>query len=254
MSGHGVVRRRASGRAAVVALLVGAAPLGAQDVQFGLRLDSRSSLQWDGSALYTEGSRRAVTRTTAGRIREVWPGPRRGLFAVHTDRGLGLMLGRDAQILGIPQPPGVILRSSRPEAFWAGYTLGRTSHVREWWASGHGRELLRIDGRLVDFDVSADGVVAVLLEPDAVWLAGESPRPRPVPRPPALRSAAIRVFLTKDHAELALLARGQLCRAPTAGPWRWWCEGYDPARHAIVRHVWNGRPAVEARFGAPPER
>jgi hypothetical protein len=235
-------------------------PLGAETaatIQYGIRLDPGSSIQWSGSTILASSDRVGVTRATAGNIYEVWEGPSRGMFAVYSQRGLGLLLGRDVEILASVQPPGSILRSPRHDSVFIGFTDregGRELvRIREWRRDGQGRDLVSTPGRLLDFDVSTDRVIAILTAGPTLTLAGvgTSLRPMALAQPPPASPA--RVFLSLDASALDLVYERSLCSIAVTEK-AWHCAAFDPNSQAIVRDVSSGRAAAEAKLGTDNRR
>lgn len=224
---------------------------GAGQVQYGLRLSSVVSMQWLGTDLYLESERRSVARLSSGRILEAWPGPARGTFMIHSERGLGILLGSDLVIAAEPKPQDALLRSSRPDVLWTGFTVrtpgGPRMRIQEWRAGGLGRELVNVPGELTDFDLSKDGALVILPAHGSPLYIDQAGRSITLTVPPNVGSPE-RVMLTLDGREVALVSTGQLCRTSIAGSGSWKCNAFDPATHAVVRHAYSGRPKLEPRF------
>ncbi len=220
-----------------------------QQIQYGIRVNSMESMQWSGSTIYVEGSRRGVMKTTSGTIHQIWPGPAPGSYAIHSAKGVGVLAGQDAMILARVGAANAIFRSSRPDAIWIASwdaAAGKTQ-IAEWHGPQAGRVLVEVPARLTDFDVSGNGTLALLQSDGSIHLsAGQADR-KPVPHP--LEDAPLRVFLNSDLSEIAVLGRSRLCRFGVATK-KWACSPFDPATQAVVRHAWSGRPALEEKFGA----
>ena len=117
----------------LIAFGMGFASRLAAQVQLGLRLDSKSSIQWSGPTIYLEADERATIRTSVAEIYDVWPAPVRGVFGVSTSDGLGLLLGRDVSVGGYLLDSRAIVRSSRPDVLFAAVRSSgaRQSHEPE---------------------------------------------------------------------------------------------------------------------------
>ena len=219
--------------------------------QYGIRLDSQSSLQWTGSTIFAFQDRIGVTRVTSGDVYEVWEGPSRGMFAVYCRRGLGLLLGRDVAILATVQPTGAILRSPRYDSVFIGFTDregGREIvRIREWRRDGQGRDLVSMPGHLVDFDVSSDRVIGIVTAGPSLTLAGvgASLRALALPTPPP--ASPTRIFFARDAAALDLVYEKSLCSLNVADA-AWRCMPFDSSTQAVVRDVSTGRAAAEPKL------
>jgi hypothetical protein len=226
-------------------------------IQYGIRLDSRSSIQWSGSTIFASSDRVGVTRATGGNIYDVWEGPSRGMFAVYCERGLGLLLGRDVEVLASVQPSGSILRSPRHDSVFIGFTdreNGReVARIREWRRDGQGRDLVSTAGHLLDFDVSSDRVIAILTVGPSLTLAGLGNllRPMALPQPPP--ASPVRIFVARDAAELDLLYPKSLCSLSVADA-AWRCTPFDSTTQAVVRDVSTGRAAAEPKLSTDTRR
>jgi hypothetical protein len=241
----------------LVVLLLGAGGSAtAQQLQLGLRLDSRSAMQWTGDTLLVKGAVQSFTRLPVGRIEEVWVGPRPGTFGVVSPEGVAMLLGTTTVPGGIVVESGELLRSSRPDVVWACVSLGVTPRRRivEVRRGRHVRDLITFDQTVTDFDVDVAGRVAALLADGRLVLAW-GPATRQEVSAPALRQAlggleARRVFLDASGRELAVYAGAVRARLDiTRGTWS--AAPFDPTRGALVRHAVSRRMRVEERWRLP---
>lgn len=222
------------------------------EVQQGLRLDGKSVIQWRGSALYVEGDQHGSLSTDAGRIFAVWPGPVTGTLAIHSEKGIGLLIGQTVQTLFALAVNGALVRAPRHDVVWIGNTdqlpEGPRARVRELRGSSFGRTVLDVPGDLKDFDVSALGAVAYLLADGTVHAAvGDGTGDIVVPSEKR-QVRPLRVFLARDQSELALLFSDALCRVSVTTR-EWKCEAFDPGRQAVIRQAWDGRLLLEPLLG-----
>lgn len=228
----------------LAALLLGAAPLHAQ-VQLGLRLDPVSSMQWSGARLYVEGQQRTLLTTTAGAIRDVWPGPRRGAFAVYTAQGVGVLLGQDVVLGGRLSDTTALVRSSRYDAMWILRRRGESATIRQRLVGGAERDLLTARG-VVDFDVDAKGRLVLLVKGDSLAFVPDAGTRLAVALPKPL-ARATRVFVDAELAEVDVYAKGRVGRYHVdAG--RWTFEPFSEEKEALVRQAYTRRMAIEPKF------
>jgi hypothetical protein len=231
--------------AALFAVL-GFAPIAAGQVQLGLRLDARTSMQWSGETLYLQAERRSTVRTHAGEILEVWPGPVAGSFGVSTAQGVGILLGCDAVVGARVGAPGDLVRSSRYDALWLLRRSGRGSEIVEFHSPSAGRVLLRTDTPLQDFDVDVRGrLVALGADGVLTYTIGEGRSAR-IPAPVPV-SRGSRVFVDAKSSEIVLYSPGRLARFSVADG-EWQVSELSEATHALVRDAYTRRMLVELRL------
>jgi hypothetical protein len=232
----------------LLGVLFGCVSASGVPIQYGIRVNHATSIQWFGDRIYFEGGRRGVTQTAAGSIHEVWPGPVPGAFAIYADQGIGVLAGRGAVLLSKPTRPDAILRSCDPQTLWMAHydsSIQRTILSR-WPSQRRAVAVLEIRAHLRDFDVAFNGTIAFLADDGSAFLARSPAEVVSIPAPTT--EQPIRIFLTYDLSELALLSEQHLCRLATATK-EWHCEPFDPLSQAVVRHAWSGRPALEDRLG-----
>ncbi len=258
MTTFAVVRRAF---AIVVAAVIARTPLPAQssEPQHGLRMDSRSSLQWRANRIFVESDSYSVTQTSVDSIYDIWPGPGRGLFAATTSRGLGLLIGRDVIPTGEVLERGAILRSSRPEALWACVSDPesrlRHSRILELRSARHARVLVRSAVPIRDFDVDVAGRIAYLRVDGRVWLAaggdgsGRELAKAGIDSVLAGRTPR-RVYLDASGHELAIYADGVLARLDLVNR-RWSTVPFNTNTQALVRHALSRRIRIEPRLSPP---
>ena len=239
-----------------IATLLGiawSAPLRAQEPQYGLRLDARSSMQWSADTLMLQGKTGSFQRLPVDSIYDVWLGPTRGAFVVVSRKGLGLLIGPSITPSALPFEAGALLRSSRPEVVVACVSgnEGR-AHRRfiEWRSGGMQRELLEAPDEVVDFDVDVPGRL-VMLTRDRRIIATDGQRFSVVKLNAAgapLSGVPLRrVFLDAAGSEIAVLTDRALFRLNTqAGTWT--SVPLNPRVDALVRHGASRRMRVEPRF------
>lgn len=230
--------------AAAALLLVAARPAAAQ-LQLGLRMDPVSSMQWAGARLWVEGQQRTALATTAGAIRDVWPGPRRGAFGVYTERGVGVLLGQDVVLGGLLPAATSVVRSSRYDAMWVLRRSGEQATIRQRLAGGAERDLATERG-VVDFDVDVKGRLVLLVKGDTLALRPDGAARLAVPLPKSM-AGATRVFVDAESEEIAVYAKGRLGRLDVVrGAWTF--EPVSEEKEALVRQAWSRRMMVEPRF------
>ena len=217
-------------------------------VQFGLRLNSVSSMQWQGGTVYLEGpDGRTKLKTSAKQILEIWPGPKPGLFGVLTTNGVGILLGSDIVGNGWVGAPRATIRSSRTNTLWSAYREGNTTVFLEWVSEAANRVLLKIDSAIVDFDVDRSGRLLYLTNAGGLEFAWGAHDTLSLAIPARCRRAPIeRVFLSADSEEADVYGSGTLCRY-VLDERRWTDQPVDPATQALVRHAATRRIAVEPR-------
>lgn len=231
---------------AVLAALADLAEPAEPATRMGLRLDAATSIQWEGSTLFLDHEMTQVFRTTAGQIRDVWLGPAPGTFVVNSERGLGLLLGMDVLPVLSPDSSDTLLRSNREDVLWAATRLGAEAraHTFVYAVAGRAgeRAALDIPGRLLDFDVSDNGVLAYV-DSEARIVVRDSGRQAEVPIP-AVAGRPSRIFISRDNSRVWTLIGSALCAVGAASP-VWDCVHVDSSRQAIVRRVRDGGVQVE---------
>lgn len=237
---------------AMLAALVGATTANAQRVQLGLRFDLATSMQWSGNDLFIEGDSLAIVKLSVGEIREVFVGPAPGVFAVWSDEGIGLLLGKDVIPGGHLVSETALVRSSRTDILWAGLTDEHDGtpviRIVEWRADRTGRDVLRVPGTLKDFDVDERGVIAYLLADGTAALAAEAHKSIHLPLPDGIRGSSLeRIFITADGQEIAVFGAGTLARFRMREK-QWSLQPVDVSTQALVRHAATRRVRVEERF------
>lgn len=230
---------------ALAALLLAAARPAAAQLQLGLRMDPMSSMQWSGARLWVEGQQRTLLTTTAGAIRDVWPGPRKGAFGVYTERGIGVLLGQDVVLGGRLADTAALVRSSRYDAMWVLRRAGDRATIRQRVAGGAERDLATARA-VTDFDVDVKGRLVLLVKGDSLALLPDGKARLAVALPKSL-AGATRVFVDAETAEIAVYAKGRLGRYDVAGG-RWTFEPVSEEKEALVRQAWSRRMMVEPRF------
>ena len=231
-------------------VLSGQAP---SELRLGLRLDTVSSMQWSGGTIYAEGSGAHILETSVKRIDAVWPGSTIGSFVVFSEQGIGILLGKDVVSAGPVLDPGALIRSSRIDALWVsvpGNTSGGATQTRfvEWRGPRSSRELARIPGSIIDFDVDGIGRLLYLTTDRRVFLlAGPDKPPAEVVLPASVSRSPERVFIDVQGTQIVVYGGGALTRFSTDS--RQWSDlKFDVRRQALVRHATSRRILVEDKF------
>ena len=244
---------RTIGSVVIAVVALGTALSAQAELQLGLRLDSASSMQWKGGRIYVEGPGRGVVDTSVARVDAVWPGSTRGSFVVFSDQGIGVLFGTDIVSAGPVLEPGALIRSSRIDALWfalpakSGDGSVETRFV-EWRGPQKSRELARITGSIIDFDVDATGRLLYLTAGRRIFLlAGADRPPAEVVLPAGPSQPPERVFIDAQGTQIVVYGGGTLSRFAT-GTRQWSDVTFDVRRHALVRHATSRRVAVEDKF------
>jgi hypothetical protein len=254
------VRNAQTARRTIAVAVLGIAPLLAQPApQFGLRFDSRSSMQWSRDTLMLLGNNATFVTVAVDSIFDLWPGPVRGAFAVLSNRGVSTLLGPTLGPSAHPFGARALLRSSRPQTVIACIDAANGAPHRRFvdWRSGdRQRELFVAPAEVLDFDVDVAGRI-LMLTVDQRVLAATGKAVTEIPLGafggPARGQRLLRIFVDDRGSEVAVLTADRLFRFSVENG-IWSSVEFNAQTDALVRHVASRRMRVEPRFnvGARP--
>jgi hypothetical protein len=234
--------------------MAGVAADAAAQAQLGLRIDSLSSMQWNGNTLFMEGPSHSYMRLPVTRITDVFPGPLKGTFAVLHSKGIGMLLG--SSLVPGDGPIGFteMMRSSRPDAWFACTPPSGSKvckRIVELRVGDQVREVTRSAIAIRDFDVDIAGHIVVLYDDDRIaLLTGGQPL---VLEPGASLRAALarsrdtqRVFIDARGSEVTVYA-GDVYRLELKTR-KWSTYRFEKDKDALVRDAASRRILLEKRY------
>lgn len=232
--------------------VLAAAPALAQ-LQLGLRIDPVNSMQWSGSRIFLHGEMLAILDTSLKEIREVWPGPVAGTFAVYSDNGVGMLLGRDVVASGYLFHPAALLRSAEPTAVFAlvpepGDAIGH--RFLEYRGRAGARELFATTDPIIDFDVTPNGEIVYMTSVGKITVVQDQDKRSPIASPPGFPAQApkdARLWVDSNLSEVCVYWSGRLARFDMNRS-AWTSIAVDVTKSAVVRTVFGRRVIIEPRL------